>query len=137
MQYHPLQCTMSLFRHQYLVRGDLGQGQEPARGERGCAFGKVRLLIRHPRYYHLIKQKRSKQLAVGLVIKARSNCICRLERYLPFRWSSFCFARQDKLRYFSGLGKTTLGKQIEFEPLYLPMEKEGQFYMESSLFVTA
>ena len=151
MQYHPLQCTMSLFRHQYLVRGDLGQGQEPARGERGLlvstearsntlylsSFGKVRLLIRHPRYYHLIKQKRSKQLAVGLVIKARSNCICRLERYLPFRWSSFCFARQDQLRYLSGLGRTTLGKRIEFEPLYLPMEKEGQFYMESSLFVTA
>ena len=102
------------------------------------SFGKVRLLIRHPRYYHFIKQKRSKQLdqTVGLVIKARSNCICRLERYLPFRWSSFCFARQDKLRYFSGLGKTTLGKRIEFEPLYLPMEKEGQFYMESCLFLT-
>lgn len=78
------------------------------------SFGKVRLLIRHPGYYHFIKQKRSKQLdqTVGLVIKARSNCICRLERYLPFRWSSFCFARQDQLRYFSGLGRTTLGKRI-------------------------
>ena len=99
---------------------------------------KVRLLIRHPRYYHFSKQKRSKQLdqTVGLVIKARSNCICRLERYLPFRWSSFCFARQDQLRYLSGLGRTTLGKRIEFEPLYLPMEKEGKFYMESSLFLT-
>lgn len=103
------------------------------------SFGKVRLLIR-PKILilPLYQTKRSKQLdqTVGLVIKARSNCICRLERYLPFRWSSFCFARQDQLRYFSGLGRTTLGKRIEFEPLYLPMEKEGQFYMESSLFLT-